>query len=216
VNEHEYEPIPGLPALLPAGETILWQGAPDWRSLARRAFHVRQLGVYFAVILLLRVAFSVSSGMPISEALWSTCYLLPFAIGAVGVLTVLAWLTARATIYTITNRRVVIRFGIALQMTLNLPFVMIPSAGLRSYSDGTGDIPLALQPGQRVAYLVVWPHIRPWRVARTEPMLRCVPDAQRVAQTLARALSAASDQPARPVPEVAPELRTTVSSPIAA
>jgi hypothetical protein len=216
VNEHEYEPIPGLPALLPPGETILWQGAPDWRSLARRAFHIRQLSAYFGVILLLRVVFSVSSGVPLVDAVWYTCYLLPFAAGAVGVLTVLAWLTARATIYTITNRRVVIRFGIALQMSLNLPFVMIPSAGLRAYDDGTGDIPLALQPGQRVAFLVVWPHVRPWRVAHTEPMLRCVPDAQRVAQTLARALAAASDQPARVVPELAPELTAPVSSPIAA
>ena len=29
----DFEPVPGLPAPLPAGETLLWQGAPDWRDL---------------------------------------------------------------------------------------------------------------------------------------------------------------------------------------
>ncbi len=34
VSEHEFEPIPGLPERLPAGERMLWQGRP-WRALAR-------------------------------------------------------------------------------------------------------------------------------------------------------------------------------------
>ena len=37
MSEYEIEPIPGLPGRLPPGETILWQGAPDWRVLARTA-----------------------------------------------------------------------------------------------------------------------------------------------------------------------------------
>ncbi|MFT6571624.1 MAG: hypothetical protein ACJAWY_003349, partial [Sphingomonas echinoides] len=28
MTEHDYEPIPGLPGLLPKDERILWQGAP--------------------------------------------------------------------------------------------------------------------------------------------------------------------------------------------
>jgi len=35
LGEYEYEPVPGLPQRLPQGERILWQGAPDWQTLAR-------------------------------------------------------------------------------------------------------------------------------------------------------------------------------------
>ena len=38
VPEHEFEPVHGLPEKLPAGEKILWQGSPDWKTLANEAF----------------------------------------------------------------------------------------------------------------------------------------------------------------------------------
>ena len=52
-HEHEWEAAPGLPSALPAGEHVVWQGAPDWRSLAVQAFHVRKIAVYFAFMLAL-------------------------------------------------------------------------------------------------------------------------------------------------------------------
>jgi hypothetical protein len=197
--EHEYEPIPGLPGRLPAGEAILWQGAPEWRSLARRAFHVRQFSFYFAVLLTWVVASAIMSHGDLLSVAWSVSILAGLSLAALCVLTLFAWLTSRTTMYTITNRRVVLRFGIALPISINLPFAQIGAAGLREYDDGTGDIPLALLAGQRVAYLVLWPHVRPWRLARAEPMLRTVPEAARAAQILGRALAAAADQPAQPV-----------------
>ena len=51
--------------------------------------------------------------------------------------------------------------------------------------------------GDKVAYLLLWPHARPWRLSKPEPMLRAVPDAARVAAILARALAAAASQPVR-------------------
>ena len=39
--EYEIEPIPGLPGNLPPGESILWQGSPDWQAFARSVFHTR-------------------------------------------------------------------------------------------------------------------------------------------------------------------------------
>jgi hypothetical protein len=41
-----------------------------------------------------------------------------------------------------------------------------------------------------MSYFILWPHARPWRVARTEPMLRCVPNVQEATSVLARALAA--------------------------
>ena len=195
MNEHENEPIPGLPARLPEGETILWQGAPCWKSLARRAFHVGQIGVYFGVLLAWSISAAHADGTPIADAVMSALRVLPLAFLAVIILGVLAWLTSRTTLYTITNRRVVIRFGIALPMTWNVPFSMIDAAGLKAYSDRTGDLSVALKAGQRISYLVLWPHVRPWHLAHAEPTLRGIPDAASVAAILGRALSTAASQP---------------------
>lgn len=196
-GEFETEPIRGLPELLPPGEEMLWQGAPGWRSLARRVFHTRKVAVYFAVLLLWRVASGVSGGQPLPESALAAASLVPLALAAVGILMLLAWITSRATLYTITNRRVVIRFGVAFVMALNLPYRTTQAAALKPHGDGTGDIPLTVTGAERLGYFMLWPHARPWRFGRNvEPMLRCVPDADAVAETLARALAAS----ARPTP----------------
>ena len=51
-DDFEFEPVRGLPAMLPPGERLLWQGNPAWRSLAIRAYHVRKVALYFAVLVL--------------------------------------------------------------------------------------------------------------------------------------------------------------------
>ena len=45
-SEHDTEPVLGLPAPLPPGETLLWQGSPRWWSLALDAYRVRALAFY--------------------------------------------------------------------------------------------------------------------------------------------------------------------------
>ena len=181
--------VRGLPGPLPAGEQLLWQGAPCWRTLARRVFHIRKLALYFAVMLGWRIVSAMDGG--IGAALASTTSFLVLALIAIGLLALLAWLIARTTVYTVTDRRVVMHFGVALPMSVNVPFRTIESAALRAYPDGSGDIPLALAPGERIGYVALWPHARPWRYARTQPMLRGVPDVERAARILARALAAA-------------------------
>ncbi|MGZ2821903.1 photosynthetic complex putative assembly protein PuhB, partial [Pseudomonas aeruginosa] len=84
-------------------------------------------------------------------------------------LVLLGYLAARTTVYTITSRRLVMRIGIALPMTLNLPFKVIASAAARINSDGTADIPITLVPPNRLAFLILWPHCRPWTLRRPEP-----------------------------------------------
>ncbi len=118
---------------------------------------------------------------------------------AVALLATFAWLVARTTIYTITTRRVVMRFGVAMPMTIQMAFSKIDSVGLHVWLDGSGDIALTLQPGQRIAYLVLWPHARPWKMSKAEPTLRCVREAAVVAQILGRALAASALQPATPM-----------------
>lgn len=191
-HEHDFEPARGLPAPLPEGERILWQGAPDWRTLALRAFHVRKVAIWFGLMLVLRAVNTVYDGGSAFDALTSVLWLsVPFA-AALGILLYLAWLSARTTMYTLTDRRVVMRVGIVLTLTFNLPLRHVAAAGLRVERDGHGDIPLAIAPPNRIAFLHLWPHARPWKVARPEPMLRSIPDAARVARMLTEAWALAT------------------------
>lgn len=193
MREHDNEPVWGLPERPPAGEQVLWQGKPDWRSLARTAFHSRKIAIYLGALWL----WSAVSAYPFTwESSLAVVRNLGLALAATGLIALYAWLTARSTAYTLTDRRVVIRFGVALPVTINLPFNLMDGAGARLNSDGTGDLALSLRKTQKVAYLLLWPHARPWRLAKPEPSLRAIPDAGRVAQLLSRALAASAEQPA--------------------
>ena len=183
----------GLPGRLPEGERILWQGSPDWRVMARRVFHLRALAAYFAVLLAYFALKSYGRGNPLAEVAHDTAELAALALVPILVLGLYAWGTGRATTYTITNRRVAIKMGIALPMTMNLPFNRVDGAGFRPARDGSGDITLQVGGGDQVAYLLLWPHARPWRMAKAEPMLRALPQGARVAQLLSRALAASAD-----------------------
>ena len=189
MREHDDEPIRGLPEALPAGERILWQGAPEWHALARRALHLWKVALYCIILLAWNATAAVMGGATIGDAFVHTMWILPLPMLAVGILAVLGWLYARTTVYTLTNRRLVIRSGVALPMAVNLPFSTIKSASLKTYGDGTGDIPFVLAGDDRVAYAQLWPNVRPWHFNTPQPMLRAVPDATNVAQIVGRALA---------------------------
>jgi len=215
--EHDYEPVPGLPAALPPGEFLLWQGCPDARDLAASALHLRKLAVYFALLIALRLVFQWQEGVALAEGARTTLALAALALLALGLLGLLAWLLARATRYTVTNRRVVIRCGVTVPVTVNLPFSRILAADLRMRRDGHGDIALKLEPGSRASWIMLWPHVRSWQIGGVQPMLRALPDAQHAAETLAAALSnagsAAPSQAPRVVLEESPGRRRRADSP---
>lgn len=191
-HEYEFEPQYGLPERLPAGEHILWQGSPDFATLARRVFRVRMLALYFAVLLASRAGLVLGAGGELDAALQSIKWLTPVALLGLASVAMLAWLTARTTVYTLTEKRVVMRVGIVLTVTFNLPLNAIASAGLKRHVGGFGDITLALAGRDRIAWLQLWPSVRPWRFASPEPTLRAVPDAALVAAHLQTAWSAVS------------------------
>jgi Bacterial PH domain len=214
-HEHEFEPQHGLPERLPANEHILWQGAPDAAAMARQVFHVRKVAVYFAVLLAWRVADALAAGAGLLQALDTVRWLAPLAVLGLGSLVTLAWLTARTTAYTLTDKRVVMRVGIVLTVTFNIPLRTLASAALRRGTGGVGDVTMTLAGSDRIAWLHLWPHVRPWRLARPEPTLRCVADAQDVAARLSKAWSAVSGIAAVPAPAeaaataTAPQWRTS-------
>ena len=186
-TEYESEPIPGLPGLLPKGENIIWQGSPNWRVLARTAFHTRLITGYFAALTAFALANAVWHGVTGLADLSGVAITVAGAVIGVGLLHLLAWATARATIYTLTDRRIVLRIGIALPKCINLPLNIIGNVDLRERMEGTGDLAIKLTSQQRLGYVALWPHARPWHVSEPQPMLRAVPDIQAVATMLARA-----------------------------
>lgn len=206
-EDHFMEPVRGLPAKLPEGEHILWQGQPHTATLGRHLFNVNAVGVYFGLLAVWGAASTIADGRGVADAAVPVAGVVIMGAAAIAVLMVLAWAIARTTVYTITNRRVVMRIGVALSVTFNLPFKEIESAHLKEYGNAAGNISLKLRGDNKIAYLQLWPHARPWRLRHPEPTLRCIPNASEVARALSKALAdfvadpeAESDQTARGQP----------------
>ncbi len=185
-DDFEIEPIEGLPEAPPVGEDILWQGRPNTWALARESLNLYWVAGYFVVLAAWRFL-SVMDLMPLGQALGATVPLLILGGFCCALLLAVAWSQARATMYTVTSARVVMRIGAALTLTLNLPYREIGTAALDLRKSGTGTIALDTIGDTRLSYLVIWPHARPWMFGNTQPALRCIPDAAHVARLLADA-----------------------------
>jgi hypothetical protein len=202
-DDFAIEPVPGLPATPPKGESLLWQGRPQTLALARDALGLTWVAGYFVALTAWR-AWAVADGSVASVV----AVMLPYlAIGAVtcGIILIIAAVQARTTVYTLTTARVAMRVGSALTVTLNLPYRQIGSASLDLKRNGTGTIALQTLGETRLSYLVCWPHVRPWHVSKTQPALRCIPDAAKVAQLLAEAAETRVAEPvvSRAAPAIA-------------
>lgn len=178
------EPIKGLPEVPPEGEHILWQGRPDWWALANEAMLLRWVAVYFAFLATWRglVVGASDFDRGVAAAVW----LIGIGAVACGLIMLFAWIQARAAMYTVTNRRIVMRVGAALTLALNLPYHWIGKADCQVRQRGTGTITFDLLGETQFSYLVCWPHVRPWRMKKTQPAFRCVRDAEWVAKLIAQ------------------------------
>jgi hypothetical protein len=60
---------------------------------------------------------------------------------------------------------------------------------------------------------MMWPHLRPWRFARTQPALRAIPEAAKVARLISEAAQA---EMAMPRVETVAETQPTGAMPVPA
>ncbi len=185
-------------ALAP-GESIVWTGKPSWRRVARDAMHLRGVTAYFGLLFVLDAYQAWMKAMPLGQALHDSVPLAAITGFALAILTTAAWLIGRSR-YTITNRRVILRYGLALPATLSIPMSQIASTAVAVNRDGTADIALVLKAGNRMPYLKLWPHARAWHVTEPQPMMRCLAGGEAVATTLAKALQAAEGGRIAPAP----------------
>ncbi len=198
------EPVTGLPERPPQGEHILWQGRPDATALALDAFNLKWVMGYFVLLAVWRLVAAIDL-MPLNEAIAASTPFLVLGVLVCALLWGVAWVLARATVYTITTSRVAMKIGAALIVTLNIPFTRIANVALDERRGGTGTLALEASGGMPVGFLVCWPHTRPWHLARPQAALRCIPEAARVGALLADAAEAKLSEPqvsrTRPAPE---------------
>lgn len=191
-------PLDAAPDGMAKDERIVWQGAPTWRGFALHALHLRAVSFYFLAILAWRFGAEFMATGSVAAGAVSAAWAFALAVPVLGFLALYARMVARSTRYTVTTRRVVLRIGVALPMTVTIPVDLIESVNLRGEADGSGDVTLGVLPDRRLSYTVLWPHARPWRFSRPEAALRSVPQAEAVAGVIASMLARQAGQAEAP------------------
>ncbi|MDG2429804.1 MAG: photosynthetic complex putative assembly protein PuhB [Paracoccaceae bacterium] len=185
-DDFAVEPIEGLPELLPKGEVILWQGRPNWLRLTIESLNLWWVIGYFGLLAAWRFL-SVIDYMPFGTAISASIPFL-FVAAFVGLLLCgVGYIQAKETLYTITNRRVVMRIGAALTLTLNLPFTKIDNAAVAKKRGGFGNIAFETSGDTKFSFFVLWPHARSWYFGKPQPTLKCIPDIEKVSSILGEA-----------------------------
>lgn len=159
-------------------EKVLWKGRPALGLLARSAFHTRTLGLYFVALIAIALMIGNTTAAIVSAVL---------GVVLIGLLYLLAWLSARSTLYILTDVRLIMRIGMAIETRINIPLKQVKAAHFCPRGDDHGDIALELNGDRLLGTLLLWPHVRPWHYAHPQPMLRAVPDAAALAQMIAEA-----------------------------
>ncbi len=176
---------------LPAGERVLWSGAPDQRSLAR--YFLRERWVLGFVVF----SFAIGAG----DALQHPTDAVPRLIG-VGILSLVlalvavvsirlfAWRLAKTSSYVITDKRVFFNIGIVLRADANIPYGIVEGVDLLRRPDGSADLMVTLGGTQEIPWLLLFPHMS-WRGSRRgRPTFRGVREPDAAAAAVVGALRA--------------------------
>ncbi|MEO1731338.1 MAG: photosynthetic complex putative assembly protein PuhB [Pseudomonadota bacterium] len=165
----------GTPAL---NETVLWKGRPGLPVLTRTAFHLGSFAMYMAAMILLALVFGNTD---------SAIFLAGLALFGALLIQLIAWQCMRSTLYIITDVRLIMRIGMAVETRINIPLKHIRAGHLNMHGRDHGDIAVELAGERLLGYLLLWPHARPLRINRPQPMLRSIPEARKVAEILTEA-----------------------------
>ncbi|MEO1188424.1 MAG: photosynthetic complex putative assembly protein PuhB, partial [Pseudomonadota bacterium] len=158
-------------------------------ALAFNAFRLRWVLGYFIAMTVFRIAnlsSNAASSAQMTDVLMSSTL---FCAAAFGLILALSFAMSRAALFTITNKRVVMRYGAAIRKYVNVPFSKMAGAQLIRKSARVGDISVQLDEDRgRPPYLHLWPFVRPFKYSKPQPMMRGIEDVEKVASILARAV----------------------------
>ena len=182
-HTHEFEPTFGFPESLPASEKVLWQGSPCAWLVAKRIFFLPHLFFYFLILSCL-VLIVNSEVFTLKHLFIEFVSYMSLGMFAIFLLLAISFLISSTTVYSITDKRVVMRIGIVLNLSLNIPCTKIETAACKVYPDKSGDISLNLVHDNKIAYLHLWPHCRPWFFSSPQPRFSCLKNVEVVASCL--------------------------------
>jgi len=183
--------IRGVPHRLPAGERVLWEGAPNAQAMAKHVFHRRIFAAYFAAMIVWW-GFTTTSSFGSTEFFIGLSVRLALSAIALAIVEGIARISARTSWYAITNKRVVMKLGMVFPMSINIPFKLVQSAGVAMFKDGTGQILVEVSKEQPLAFAALWPHCGILSLSVPQPILRGLTDAQRIGSLLASAVADAA------------------------
>jgi len=176
---------------LPAGERVLWTGAPDRRSLAR--YFLRERWVLAFVLF----SFSLGAADALQHADGAVARLvgvttLSIILATIAIVSIrlFAWRLSKTSQYVITDRRVFFNIGIVLRADANIPYSSVEDVNLQRRADGSADLMVTLTGTQEIPWLLLFPHMT-WRGARRgRPTFRALRDPQLAADAVVSALRA--------------------------
>lgn len=183
--------IDGVEEPLPLGEKLLWEGRPSLSTMAFRVLHLRLALFYWGVVAAGFLLWGAQGGRPSGALAADLAWLLLVAAVGSGILFGLAAALRSSTTYALTDRRVVIRMGAAFPSVLNLPLGRIASVDVRvsgrnREGEEVGDLVLTPAGDDRVGWLYLWPHNRPWSFRDPRPAFRALPRVSEVGSLVAR------------------------------
>ena len=178
--------------ILPWGERVLWRSSPDPRLLTEHLFRLRRVAAYSVILYALWAIRQWRSG-PGHDFLRTSIVWLVLVLITVGFLHWLAQTTSRTSTYILTDRRLVMRVGIALEMTVSVPLSMIERVDVRQFRDRSGELVVTLAAAMRVGYGALWPHVRLRAPRHPQPVLRGLHQPEYVATLLSEAVSTGSE-----------------------
>ena len=158
----------------------MWQGAPSPWHLTAQALKARWIIGWCALLAVWRGGAALADGT-MADAGRAVATYAVIGAASIAILYACGYVMAKSTVYTLTNRRVVMRIGAALTVTLQMPFSRIGSADYAPGRGGTGTISFAPIGDGKLGTLALWPHCRPW-AKKAQPAFRAIPDAARVAE----------------------------------
>ena len=158
---------------IPDGERVCWIGKPNWISFGFNAFGIKYLVVYFilsAFYAISQIELVFSFGAFIGE------YISFIVSGIIAglILFLLAYFAAQHTCYVITEKRLVIRTGIALVFLLNVPLKNVTSIDKQSLLRGYGNLSFKPQSKKRIPYFSCWPSVRGGSFLEPIPTFRSI------------------------------------------
>ena len=188
--EHSQSLPSDVVSAIPPEEKVLWSGRPEWKALAYHSFGLKYLVFYLifaALYCLAELDGAIVFGLLLTK-------FLPYCFSGILaglVLTGLAYFQALNTAYVVTEKRIVIRSGVALVFLLNAPFKKISSIDKQILKNSLGNFSFTTNSKRRIPFLSCWPSVKPWSFIEPKPAFKCIANADKIEEII---LNAAKNQ----------------------